>query len=694
MSILFPPKDGVRFIKNVMIPMSDGVQLAMDMHLPDGDDWQQTPRPLILEYIPYRKDDAAPYSGYHNYFAQHGFIGARLDCRGTGSSEGINTDEYTPREQQDCVEAIEWLAQQSWCSGRIAMFGASYGGFTCAQIAAHRPPHLTTIIPVYFTDDRYTDDCHYRGGCFRCYYDIGAYGSSMIGMNAMPPYPEYSGDNWARIWEEHLQHNTPYILAWLEHQTDSDYWWPGSLRGRYDQVKCSVFMIGGWRDGYPNSPLRTFENLRVPKKVLIGPWNHSRPDSAIPGPRINYLREVVRWCDYWLKGEENGMMDESPICIYMQTYDDPQADRTDTSGYWLIETTFPPDGSSKENYWIGQDGELLSNSSPTSPPDPPLEGKGEELPTHAYDAYTYRPTVGITGGLWSGGVPFGLPTDQRPDALYSLNYTTAPLDKPLAIIGAPKVVLHVSSTAPVMAFVARLCDVAPDGTSALVCNGVLNATRRQSFTHPTPLTPNEVYELTIDLDCTAWHFKPGHRIRLSICSADFPNLWPTPYPGVNRVYRGADHPSLLILPVVPLRKTVEGKLPTDEAAFERVESPINVYRLSPDEPPWQIIHDVLGDRMGLRTHTAGTSRVSPTTEVTTDAQLEVWASNRNPADVVATGKHHRRIVRNDGTITVDTSCCVRSTETAFHVTIDLYITVNNLPHHQRRWVQTFSRVLL
>ncbi|MBI1923590.1 peptidase S15, partial [Candidatus Poribacteria bacterium] len=88
MSILFPPKDGVRFIKNVMIPMSDGVQLAMDMHLPAGDDWQQTPRPLILEYIPYRKDDAAPYSGYHNYFAQHGFIGARLDCRGTGSSEG------------------------------------------------------------------------------------------------------------------------------------------------------------------------------------------------------------------------------------------------------------------------------------------------------------------------------------------------------------------------------------------------------------------------------------------------------------------------------------------------------------------------------------------------------------------------------------------------------------------------------
>src|SRR5688572_19640229 len=105
--IEFPPRQGVRFIKNVMIPMSDGVQLAMDMHVPDVADWGATPRPVILEYMPYRKDDAPPYSGYHNYFAQHGFIGARLDCRGTGASGGTNTDEYLEIEQKDGYEAIE-----------------------------------------------------------------------------------------------------------------------------------------------------------------------------------------------------------------------------------------------------------------------------------------------------------------------------------------------------------------------------------------------------------------------------------------------------------------------------------------------------------------------------------------------------------------------------------------------------------
>ncbi len=673
MPIELSPKDGVRFIKNIMVPTANSVHLAMDMHVPDADDWQHAPRPLILEYIPYRKDDSAPYSGYHNTFAQHGFIGARIDCRGTGSSEGVNTDEYTPREQQDCVEAIEWIAQQSWSTGKTAMFGASYGGFTAVQVAALHPPHLTTIIPMYFTDDRFTDDCHYRGGCWRCYYDIGAYGASMIGMNAMPPYPEYSGDAWARIWEEHLENNVPYLLSWLEHPTDGDYWRPGSIRGRYNQIRCSVFMIGGWRDGYPNPPLRTFENLTVPKKVLIGPWNHSRPDVAVPGPGIDYIREVIRWCDHWLKGEENGVMDEPSVCVYMQQYDDPRADRLYTGGYWRTESTFPVPDSSKRTLYLSDEGVLDAHAPSAS---------------EASEAFDYHPTLGTCGGLWSGGVPFGMPTDQRPDEIHALTYTTEPLDVPLEILGMPRAVLHVSSTAPVMAFVARLCDVAPNGVSALVCSGVLNATRHESLTDPTPLKPGEIYELTVVLDCTAWRFDPGHRIRLSVSSADFPNLWPTPYPGTNDVYHNEAHPSRLILPVVPLKQ------PSDEMKFEPSEPVTQPYGLSPGEPVWEIVHDILGDRVGLKTLTRATDRVSETTEITNTRQLEVWASNRNPADVVATGKHLRRIVRTDGVITVDAVCNLRTTETAFHITIDLNITLNSMPHHQDRWVRTFPRVLL
>ena len=636
---IFPAQDGVIFVKNVMVPMSDGTHLAMDLHVPECEDWERTPQPLLLEYIPYRKDDSAPYTPYQNDFAKNGFIGARLDCRGTGSSEGINTDEYTEQEQLDAVEAIEWIAQQPWSTGKIGMIGASYGGFTCVQVAAHKPSHLTTIIPIYFTDDRYTDDCHYRGGAWRCYYDIGAYGISMVGMNAMPPYPEYSGERWADVWEQHLENNTPYILEWLAHQTDGPYWRPGSIRGRYEDVACPVFMIGGWRDGYPNPPLRCFEHLDVPKRMLIGPWNHARPNVAVPGPRIDYIAEVVRWCDHWLKGEENGVMEEAPINVYVQSYDEPHADRLDTTGYWRLEHELAPEGSEAVTYRLGE-GECLSRDT-----------SGGETGS---DAYEYRPTVGIAGGLWSGGVPFGLPSDQRVDEIHSLNYTTDPLTESTEIFGRPTMKLFVSSTAPVMCFVGRLCDVAPDGTSALVCSGVLNATRRNSLEDPEPLEAGETYELDIELDATAWRFEAGHRIRLSVCSADFPNLWPTPYEGTNRIYRGGDASSQLILPSVPARAAGESRLPDDERTFGGGEEGV-VYEEGPADPVWQITTDVLGDRTGLKTFQKRPSKIGTDLEMTYEG---LWNFGRATAI--------RRMSWRWGSTCV-TSCVVTSMRTSMRV---------------------------
>ena len=670
--IVFPPRDGVRFVKNITFTASDGVQLAIDMHVPDDGDWQEKPRPLLLEYIPYRKDDSAPYSGQHHYFAQNGIIGARLDCRGTGSSRGATGDEYSEREQQDGAEAVEWLARQAFSNGKIGMTGGSYGGFTSVQVATLAPKGLATIIPVYFTDDRYTDDCHYRGGAWRCYYDIGAYGASMIGMNAMPPYSEYSGEDWAEIWEQHLEENTPYIIEWLSHPTDGPYWRPGSIRGRYEQIKCPVFMVGGWRDGYPNPPLRTFAALEVPKRLLMGPWNHARPNVAVPGPRIDWLREVVRWCDHWLKGEDNGVMDEPAVQIYMQTYDEPLPTRTETSGYWRVEADLEPVGCEKRSYELCAEGLLASETTP----------RGEE----GYDEYEYRPTVGICGGLWSGGVPFGLPTDQRPDEVHSLTYSTEPLVQDLEICGWPQVELYASSTAPVMAFVVRLCDVAPDGTSALVCSGVLNGTRRASLDHPQALESGAVYALRIDLDATAWRFRKGHRIRLAVASADFPNLWPTPYRGTNRIYRRPTEWSRLFLPVWPLRAG------TDEIAFAP-GSAVDPYALGPQEPVWQLIDDVMGQRKGLKTQTRDMFQTD-VAEVESERLLEIWASAADPADVSAVGKHFRRIARRDGETRVDAVCSLRSTETAFHLTIQLSVKINELPHFQRHWTRTFRRELL
>ena len=280
------------------------------------------------------------------------------------------------------------------------------------------------------------------------------------------------------------------------------------------------------------------------------------------------------------------------------------------------------------------------------------------------------------------------------DEIYSANYTSEPLDEPLEIIGMGKAVVHVSSTAPVMAFVARLSDVAPDGVSAQVSMGVLNGTRRNSLTDPEPMQPGEVYELHMDLDATAWRFERGHRIRLSISSADFPNLWPTPYRGTNRVYRDAGRESYLELPVVPTRDAPLGRLPPDEMDYEPSANPIRYPEVSPGEVPWEITHDLMRDRTGLRLFRLDENRASADMTVMMESRLEVWANNRDPADTTASGQHLRTITRTDGVFNIDTSANVRSTEDAIHVSIELDVRVNGLPHHQRRWVESFKRELL
>jgi putative CocE/NonD family hydrolase len=662
--------DGVELTKNVLIPMRDGVRLAADLYRPASEDGQSEPLPVVMEYIPYRKDEVVPGS-YHSYLPRHGYIVARVDIRGTGASEGTNTDEYVLQEQQDGYDAIEWLAKQPFCDGNVNMIGISYGGFTSLQVATHQPPHLTSIIPTYFTDDRYTDDCHFRGGHLRQYYDVAHYGNFMTAYNAMPPYPEWSGGDWADIWQAHIEHNEPYYLKWLDHQTDGPYWRHGSVGDIPERITCPVFMIGGWRDGYPNPPLRLYEKLTVPKKVLVGPWNHELPDGAIPGPRIDYLHEVVRWLDHWCKGRDTGIMDEAPVVLFEQHAEPPVVDRLDYPGVWRAETDWPIPGATEQTLHLGDRG-----------------GFSDAAGDDGEDRFEYDPTVGVNAGLWSGGLQFGLPGDQRRDEAFSLVYTGEPLDEDLHIIGRPKAILHVSSTASVIGFSVSLSDVAPDGASHLVAKGMLNATRRNSLSDPEPLEPGEVYELEIEIDTTAWVFPAGHRIRLAIASADWPNVWPTPEPASNRVLRGASRPSRLILPVVPPEGSAEAP------SFR--PSPTQVTRHSDRirPPTWEFVEDILTGRARVSLDETEEQRIDATTVVRRTYSMTAEVDKGDPAGASARGRHVSTIIRPNGVIEGSSDVFVQGSATHLHVTIQLELTVNGRTHHTRSWTESVPRVLL
>ncbi len=151
------------------------------------------------------------------------------------------------------------------------------------------------------------------------------------------------------------------------------------------------------------------------------------------------------------------------------------------------------------------------------------------------DSYDYRASCGLTTGRRGLGstTPFAMAIDQRLDDAYSVLYTTGPLTAPMMLLGAPEAVLHVSSSAETAYFHVRLCDVSSDGGSALIADGGLLASHRESHELPQPITPGEIYELRIPLRHTAYELAPGHRLRVAISSAEFQNAWPTPFSARN-----------------------------------------------------------------------------------------------------------------------------------------------------------------
>ena len=184
-------------VDHTWIPLADGTRLAARLWLPDDD--HERPVPALLEYLPYRKGDAfaARDSRHHAYFAAHGYAGVRVDLRGTGDSDGILLDEYLPQEQDDALEVIAWLAAQPWCSGAVGMIGISWGGFNGLQIAARRPPALGAVVSMCASDDRYSDDVHYKGGCVLA-TDMLPWAATMLTSDALPPDPAAVGGGMAR----------------------------------------------------------------------------------------------------------------------------------------------------------------------------------------------------------------------------------------------------------------------------------------------------------------------------------------------------------------------------------------------------------------------------------------------------------------------------------------------------------------
>lgn len=498
------------------IPLADGTRLWMKAWMPVT----EHPVPAILEYLPYRSGDwTAPRDHErHPYYAGHGYASIRVDIRGHGNSDGVPGDEYDAQELADGCEVIDWIAAQDWCTGKVGMFGISWGGFNSLQLASMRPEPLKAIVTTCSADDRYDNDVHYFGGSMLG-VDMLAWAATMLAFESRPPDPRAVGDRWKDQWLDRLGKMDPYLDEWVRHQLRDDFWKHGSVCEDYSRIDAAVMTVGGWYDPYRDTVLRLVQNLSAlgkDVKGLLGPWAHQYPDRDLrPGPHIDFLGETLRWWDHWLKDEDTGVMDEPLLRTWITDPIPPSSVYEQMPGRWIAEQSWPSPSVTPTSVPLAD-----AQVSPLAATLGESHGAG-----HVAFVRSPQDTGQNTGRYFPYGNAADLPVDQRAEDGRSVSFDL-PLTQDVEILGNARARLRVNSPTERGQVYVRLCDVAPDGSSTLITRGNLNLSAREGRDRMVPMPAGEWVDVEVPMTGIGYHFPAGHVLRVAVSTAYWPWVWP------------------------------------------------------------------------------------------------------------------------------------------------------------------------
>ena len=659
----------VREIEHCLIPLSDGTQLAARIWLPEVAGEQAFP--AILEYLPYRKRDGTAVRDAltHPWMAGQGYVCVRVDMRGNGESQGLMADEYLLQEQNDALEVIEWLCQQSWCDGNVGMMGISWGGFNSLQVAARQPEALKAIITLCSTDDRYADDIHYKGG--NLLLENFGWAATMLNFSAAVPDPALVGDSWRGLWQERLDAMPLLAQTWLQHQTRDDYWRHGSVCEDYSAVKAAVYAVGGWGDAYKNAVPRMMENLQGPKRAMLGPWIHKYPHFAVPNPAVGFLQEAKRWWDHWLKGIDNGVMDEPACHFYLQDVLPPKGSYAERPGVWVQTAGWPDPQIRWQDYSLSQRG-LEAGDTPLA------------LPQSICSPLTTGLHQGEYCAIWFG--PDG-PTDQRRDDAQSLCFDTAPLAEPLALLGDVRLNLKLSSDTACGQLVARLNAVAPDGQVTQITYGVLNLTLRDDLGTVSPPVPGEPMQVQLKLDHAGVRVPVGYRLRLALSTASFPLLWPSRELTTLTLLPELQSVQLPVFTGEPVACPFEAPQCATPAALEIMRAAAPKRTLIEDVGSGQVCVRIEDDLGAMRFMDHGLWVDQRCTE---EYRTLPWDPLSASADI----QWHYRVGRDQWSVEVDSQLHVHGDSEWFYIEALQVARENGEEVHRRQWSERVLRVAL
>jgi putative CocE/NonD family hydrolase len=542
-------------ITSQYVRVSDGTRLAMDIYRPKDKTTGEvidTPLPVLWMHTPYNRrysnNNGAltvdSYPGTAGRLVKYGYVVATVDFRGLfasyGHNEAYNRGEWITAARGDAYDITEWLAQQPWSNGNIGMWGCSATGGSQMQAATTAPPHLKAIFPM---------SCEFDVYPFRVTGGISpAKGAPAKVMSSQASRDQAAAPVDADIDKSQLKEAiaehagtvespgyAPYRDSIAEALTDptSQPWWikssPHTYLEKINSSETAMYLAANWDEGpTKHGAFFTFNNVTNPAKLIVGPAGHCGWMNVESQTGFDITVEERRFFDYWLKGIDNGIMNEDPVYYY--TYNAPAGSE------WRSAEKWPLPEEKRIRYYLGE-GSL-------STAEPEESNQKDEISV----SYDVRPDTMATKGLV---------------------YETAPLNADVQVTGHPAVKLWVSSTATDGDFIATIQDVAPDGTATSYnIQGQLRASLRKLQDAPydnlglpwhgfyqadaAPLSPGKPAELEFEILPISMIFQAGHRIRLVITFASraTPRLEPAPE---ITVYRDSTRGSYLTLPIIEAR---------------------------------------------------------------------------------------------------------------------------------------------
>ena len=577
----------MRLETNVPTKMRDGITLYADIYRPA----EEGKYPAILTRLPYSKDvhHATQRQSYlyPQRYVEAGYAVVIQDCRGTGQSEG---QHYHQRgEAEDGYDTVEWIAAQPWCTGNVGMYGGSYLGGTQWFAALTHPPHLKVICPAQ-ASAVIRGLPTTQGGVFNLRgslrHTIGL-ASDNLKRSSLPPEQKQAAAARLSFMMDHVDDLcsylplkdvfkatvpqldvAPFYADWLEHLVDDEYWAKFYSPLPVERIELPTLHQSGWYDFMVAGVLENYLALgerggsqiaRRHRKLIVGPWVHggelsSRVDDldfgpAAAGSAVDIPGILIRWFDYWLKGLDNGILDEPPVKIFVMG-DNVWRDECE----WpLARTQYTPyyfHSAGRANSRLG-DGVLTRALPERQNPD-----------GYVYDPHNPAPSKGgpRVNSSYVGVLFDQQELEKRNDILV---YSTPPLAADVEVTGPVQVRLWAASSAVDTDFTAKLVDLWPDGRAYNLIEGIIRARYRESASQAKFIDPGRIYEYRIDLGATSNVFKAGHRIRVEVSSSSFPKWDPnlnTGHPigmdaeikvAAQTIYHDRDRPSQIMLPIIP-----------------------------------------------------------------------------------------------------------------------------------------------